>query len=37
MICVGVMLTAHHAGTAIHLADCSELGLIYPLRRVTNI
>ena len=35
--CVGVMLTGAHAGTAVHLADCSEFGLIYPLRRVTNI
>ena len=35
--CVGVMLSGAHAGTAVHLADCSEFGLVYPLKRVTNI
>ena len=34
---VGVMLTGAHAGAAVHLADCAEFGLIYPIRRVTNI
>jgi hypothetical protein len=34
---VAVMLTGIHAGSAISLADCSELGLIFPLKRVTNL